>query len=246
MEFIKVLIVDDEYPARMELRYHLDKYKDIKIIGEASNAEEAYQLICALDYDVIFLDIRMPEMDGLELARRLRSLAKSPKVVFVTAYEEHAIEPFGVKAFDYLLKPIDEERLQETVELLRQEIFAQEHKHNNQKKYLQIVPGEKNEATFPIHVHDIFYIYSENENIFIRTYDQKFLTRFTLRDLENRLNPSQFFRPHRCYLINIEKVKEIRPGFHGNYYLIMKDKEQSEIPVSRSNVRKLKSIFHLL
>jgi len=116
---LKALIVDDEYPARMELRYQLSQFPDVEIIGEATNAREAMLLINALDYDVIFLDVQMPGMTGVELARSLKGREVVPKVVFVTAYENYAVSAFEIPATDYLLKPLEPERLAETVQRLR-------------------------------------------------------------------------------------------------------------------------------
>ncbi|MDA8146491.1 MAG: response regulator, partial [Thermaerobacter sp.] len=112
---LKALLVDDEYPSRNELRFRLERYPEIEVVGEAANAREALQLCSAMDYDVVFLDIQMPGMDGVELAQALRAGGKNPKVVFVTAYEEYAVNAFKVRATDYLLKPFDDARLDDTV-----------------------------------------------------------------------------------------------------------------------------------
>ncbi|HHX51453.1 MAG TPA: response regulator, partial [Clostridia bacterium] len=112
---LKALIVDDEYPARKELRYLLEKYPEIQIVGEAANAHEALELIDALDYSILFLDIDMPGFSGLELTRRIKEMAKSPYVIFVTAHEQFALEAFSVDAVDYLLKPIDPSHLDRAI-----------------------------------------------------------------------------------------------------------------------------------
>ncbi|MDQ7789745.1 MAG: response regulator, partial [Clostridia bacterium] len=112
---LRALIVDDEYPARQELRYILGKFEDIEIVGEAANASEALALIKALGYSILFLDISMPGMNGLELGAAIQEMEKPPYVIFVTAYDEYALRAFDVNAIDYILKPIEENRLRMAV-----------------------------------------------------------------------------------------------------------------------------------
>ncbi|HHW44314.1 MAG TPA: response regulator, partial [Desulfotomaculum sp.] len=113
---LKALIVDDEYPARQELRYALGNFENVEIVGEATNAQEALALIKALDYQVLFLDISMPGMNGLELGAAIQELPRQPQVIFVTAYDEYAVQAFEVNAVDYLLKPVDQARLKKAVD----------------------------------------------------------------------------------------------------------------------------------
>lgn len=256
---LKALIVDDEYPARMELRYRLANYPDVEIIGEATNAREALRLIEALDYDVVFLDVQMPGMNGIEVARQLRARPVPPKVVFVTAHENYAVPAFETRAVDYLLKPFEEERLAETIQRLRavapplapekpagEEAGAGEEKDGNKKNnYLQWVLCERDDRQIPLPLADIVYIFSEGYNVFVQTHQERLLTRYTLQELTERLPPTQFFRCHRSYLVNIFQVREISPYFNGAYLLKMKDKAHSEVLVSRSNVRRLKELFSM-
>jgi len=243
MKKLRVLIVDDENPARMELRYYLSKFENIFIVGEACNANEAYQLITAMNYDAAFLDIRMPCMNGIELVQALQSLNNAPKIIFVSAYEEHAIEAIRVKAFDYILKPIEEFKIKEVIHRLDAEISKED--FPLRKAGLEIIPGELRGTIFPVKVQDIIFIYSQKELIYLRVKKgEDLLTRFTIKELEQKMDPSQFFRPHRCFLVNINNVHEIRPGFHSSYILIMGDQSRTEIPVSRKQVRALKEIFN--
>lgn len=245
MKKLRVLIVDDEYPARKELRYHLSMFNNISIVGEASNANEAYQLITALNYDAVFLDIRMPDMSGIELVHILQNMDSAPKIIFVTAYEDHAIEAIKVKAFDYLLKPIEKSKVEEVINRLFIE-FSKEGFPSGKSSYFQMVTGKLRGTIYPVKVEDIIFFYSEKEFVYLRVKQgEDLITRFTIKELEQRLNPAMFFRPHRCYIVNINYVKEIRPSFHGCYTLIMKDKDSTEIPASRGKSKLLKKIFNI-
>ncbi|MFO7171425.1 MAG: LytTR family transcriptional regulator DNA-binding domain-containing protein [Bacillota bacterium] len=252
---LKALIVDDEYPARMELRYMLEKHPDVEIIGEATNAREALRLIEALDYDVIFLDVQMPGMSGIDLAAQLKNRPVPPKVVFVTAYEHYAVPAFALRAVDYLLKPFDDERLAETIQRLREmhggsgqgegdrgEPPARE---GRKGPTLNWVLCERDGRQIPVPLDEIVYIFSEGYNVYVQTYSERLLTRYTLQELTERLPSDQFFRCHRSYLINIYQVRELSPYFNGAYLLRMKDKNHSEVPVSRANVKRLKELFSM-
>ncbi|MDA8212618.1 MAG: LytTR family DNA-binding domain-containing protein [Clostridia bacterium] len=244
MKKLRVLIVDDEHPARMELRYYLGQFDNIFIVGEAGNAAEAYQLITAMKYDAVFLDIRMPDMNGIELVQALQSLDNAPKIIFVSAYEDHAIEAIRVKAFDYILKPIEASKVEEVVLRLNAEISKEGLPARN-PGYLQILPGELKGTIYPVKIQDIVFIYSERELIYLRVKKgEDLLTRFSIRELEQRLDPAIFFRSHRCFIVNINNVNEIRPGFHGSYSLIMLDQNRTEVPVSRGQLKALKGIFN--
>lgn len=251
---LKALIIDDEHPARMELRYRLSRYDDVEIIGEAASAREALRLIEALDYDVIFLDVQMPGMSGMELARHVRGREVPPRVVFVTAHENYAVPAFEMRAVDYLLKPIDDDRLAETVQRLREgqasapppsEESAPPGRGAEKKPLLQWVMAERDEKSIPVPLQDIVLIYSEGYSVYVQTHAERLLTRYTLQELTDRLPTDQFFRSHRSYLVHIHQVKEISPYFNGAYLLKMKDKEHSEVIVSRSNVKRLKELFSM-
>lgn len=254
---MKALIVDDEYPARVELRYQLSRFPDIEIIGEATNAREAQRLIEALDYDVIFLDVQMPGMTGIDLARQLKGREDPPKVVFVTAYENYAVPAFEMRAADYLLKPFESERLADTVQRLRELIGAregqpapapekaEEEEARTERKSLSFLLTEKDDKQIPLPLSEIVFIYSEGYNVFVKTHNDRLLTRHTLQELTERLPADQFFRSHRSYLVSIMQVKEISPYFNGAYILKMKDKEHSEVIVSRANVKRMKELFSM-
>lgn len=261
---LKALIVDDEYPARQELRYVLNEFNNIEIVGEATNAQEAMALIKALDYHVIFLDISMPGMNGLELGMAVQELPSRPYLIFVSAYDEYAVKAFDVNAVDYLLKPVECGRLKKAIDKvfkLTQESMsvaeaaaAKENKAvacdfkidcraAQEQIKIDRIPAEKQGKTVLVAESDLFYAFTELDFVYLKTFGEKLLARFTLKELESRINPQIFFRTHRCYLVNLHKVKEIVPFFNGTYNLVLEDKEKSEVPVSRAQAKKLRKIL---
>lgn len=257
---LKALIVDDEYPARQELRFALSSFENIEIVGEATNAQEALALINALDYQVLFLDISMPGMSGLELGAAIQELPRQPHVIFITAFDEYAVQAFEVNAVDYLLKPVEPGRLKKAIDkvikITQESSFSdppagpepQEPETRSvasQQGQIKIdrIPAEKQGKTVLVAESDVYYAFTEQDYIYIKTFSDKLFTRFTLKELEARLNPSIFFRTHRCYLVNLHKVKEIVPFFNGTYNLVVEDKENSEVPVSRAQAKKLRKIL---
>ncbi|HOV80410.1 MAG TPA: LytTR family DNA-binding domain-containing protein [Bacillota bacterium] len=261
---LKVLIVDDEYPARQELRYALSNFDNVEIVGEAANAQEALALIKALDYQILFLDISMPGMSGLELGAAIQELPRRPYIIFVTAYDEYAVSAFEVNAVDYILKPVEPKRLKKAIDKVikltqetsfaeslvdsREDQVSREREAKSPGQFhsqikIDRITAEKQGKTFLVRESDIFYAFTEQDYVYIKTFSDKLYTRFTLKELEARLNPQVFFRTHRCYLVNLHKVKEIVPFFNGTYNLIVEDKERSEVPVSRAQGKKLRKIL---
>ncbi|HBT47389.1 MAG TPA: DNA-binding response regulator [Peptococcaceae bacterium] len=248
---LKALIVDDEYPARQELRFMLQEFKDVEIVGEATNAKEALSLISALDYTVVFLDINMPGMNGLELSRAIQERPNPPLVIFVTAYEEYALQAFEVNAVDYILKPFEPRRLRQALEKIRK--FLEQGQSPRQLKAgetarpestdarLNRIPVEKDGKTLLLDQNDLYYAYTQDDSVYLKTFAEHYSSRFTLKELLTRLDPKIFFRTHRCYIVNLTKVKEIVPFFNGTYTLILSDKQQSEVPVSRNQAGQLKA-----
>lgn len=266
---LKALIVDDEYPARKELRFLLNKFDNIEVVGEATNAQEALTLIKALDYSILFLDIEMPGMNGLEVGAKVQEMPNPPHVVFVTAYDEYAVRAFEVNAVDYILKPFDEKRLTQTINKIVKITQQQQQQQagavpagapqsdapslvpegislpGQKPQHIKIdrIPAEKQGKTILVNESDIIFAFTEQDYVYIKTYNDKLFTRFTLKELESRLNPAIFFRTHRCYLVNLHKVKEIIPFFNGTYTLIVEDNEKGEVPVSRAQAKKLRKIL---
>ena len=246
---LKTLIVDDEAPARLELRYLLDKIANIQVIGEAANAIEAIELIKALNYDLIFMDIQMPGLSGLEVVATLKEMPRMPAVVFVTAYSEHAVKAFELDAVDYLVKPIDEDRLARTVakaeKLLTSQPATLKPKPAVEKSLIDIdrIPVESRGKTLLLSIKDIVYISSRNDIVFVHTLDNTYITRFTLKNLEERLQSKSFLRVHRGYIVNLRHVIEIVPMYGRSYVLKVRCNQQNEIPVSRRRGQSLKAML---
>lgn len=246
---LRALIVDDEAPARSELRYMLENADNVEVVGEATNAREAIELIRALNHDVVFLDIEMPGLTGLNLAEIILELPQSPAVVFVTAYGEHAVKAFELDATDYLIKPFDEKRLLKTINKIV-ESRKEYHKSgaaSTHKGLLNIgrIPVEKKGKTILLSTQDIIFVDTKDDYTIIHTYDDSYITSFTLKGLEARLQDDAFFRAHRGFIVNLHEVKEIVPMFGGSFLLRVKDSKETEIPVSRRNAKNLRSILGL-
>ncbi|MHB1127398.1 MAG: LytR/AlgR family response regulator transcription factor [Bacillota bacterium] len=248
---LKTLIVDDEYPARQELRFMLSSYDNVEIVGEATSGLEALKLLDALDYSILFLDIEMPGMNGLELGNIIQNRPNPPYIIFVTAYEEYAVRAFEVNAIDYLLKPFDERRLTQSMSkvfrLIEQNQTQEKEKRkktgSGETSKIDRIPVEKQGKTLLISEDEIIFAYTQDDNVYIKNYQDRLVTRFTLKELESRLSEKNFFRTHRCYIVNLNKVQEIIPFFNGTYTLIVDDAKKSEVPVSRNQAKKLKRLL---
>jgi two-component system response regulator LytT len=235
---LKALVVDDEAPARSELRYLLDETGGVEVIGEAGNALEAIQLIKAIPYDVIFLDIQMPGLTGVQLAEVLAGLQRPPAIIFVTAHSEHAVKAFEVRAVDYLVKPVDLERLKDAVSRL---IPVSE----QGPVKIERVPVEKAGKKLLVTVDDILYIMAKDDYSYLHTEGDRYLSTMSLAMLEDKLANSGFFRIHRRYLVNLARVKEVVPMYGGTLLLTLTDANATQIPVSRRRVPALKKALGL-
>jgi len=234
---LKALVVDDEAPARSELRYLLDDAGGVEVVGEASNAAEALQLIRAIPYDVIFLDIDMPGLSGVELAETLTEMEHPPSIVFVTAHGEHAVKAFEVAAADYLVKPVDVTRLKQAIERL---VPAQQ-----AAARVERIPVEKAGKKLLLKVEDIYYVMAKDDYSYLHTDKERYLSTISLAQLERRLEPMGFFRIHRRYLVNLGRVKEVVPMYGGTLLLTLSDPEETQVPVSRRRVPSLKRAIGL-
>ena len=228
---IRALLVDDEAPARSELRFLLQAHPEVEVVGEASGAAEAIELTRDLDYDVVFLDVEMPGASGLETAPHIRERREPPAVVFVTAHAEYAVDAFAVEAFDYLLKPVDPERLARVVERLRE----RSHENAVPVDRVPVVAGGGTELLDPDQIH---YVHAEGDYSRVYTYDRAYLCTSSLGDLEGRLGP-RFARIHRSYLVNLAKVGGVRRAAD-RFRLQLADEARTELDVSRRQSREVR------
>lgn len=235
---LKALVVDDEAPARSELRFLLAECGGVEVVGEASNAVEALQLIKAIPYDVIFLDIQMSGLTGVQLAEVLAGLTNPPSIIFVTAHSEHAVKAFEVKAADYLVKPVELDRLKQAIS--RVEPIAEQ-----APARVERIPVEKAGKKLLVNVEDILYVMAKDDYSYLYTAADRYLSTISLALLESKLEPVGFFRIHRRYLVNLSRVREIVPMYGGTLLLTLSDDAATQIPVSRRRVPALKKALGL-
>ncbi|HSW62213.1 MAG TPA: LytTR family DNA-binding domain-containing protein [Dissulfurispiraceae bacterium] len=250
---IRVCIIDDEAPARRELKFLLGQIDDVEVICEAANGTIGLKKIREHCPDVIFLDINMPGLNGLELSQILAGLPAQPLIVFATAYEQYALQAFDVSAFDYILKPFELERLQKTFAKMRKTLClpgipadtAPALPAVESGTRLLKIPAYKNDRIIPLAPDRILYARAAEGDVLIQTFDGQYMTKSTLNDLEQKLASHGFIRTHRSSLVNLQHVAEIIPWFNGSYKLVMNDRQKTEILVSRYNAKELKKHFDL-
>jgi two-component system, LytTR family, response regulator LytT len=251
---LTTIVVDDEQLACDELSFLLKDFPEIEVIATGSNGLQALELIQQLEPELVFLDVHMPGLDGMGVVRRLREKdIDPPHFIFVTAYDQYAVEAFRLKAMDYLLKPVDKGRLTETVEHARRVI--QEKRAPEAlapaKNGPPAVPRTKllvraNNRNFIVDANDVIYATIDNGLITLVTTNIEGHSNYrTIEDLQANLDRDLFWRVHRSFLVNINRIKEVVPWFKSSYQLRMDDKKHTEIPVSRVQTRRLRELFKL-
>ncbi len=230
---IRALLVDDEVPARDELRYLLGAFKDVHVVGEASSAAEALELSQSSVYDVVFLDVEMPGLTGVAAAPLVRERADPPAVVFVTAHAEYAVDAFAVEAFDYLLKPVDPERLARVVERLR------ERTQENAVPFEKIAVVGASGGSELLDYDQVHYVQADGDYSRVFTYDRSYLSTSSLGELETKLG-SRFARIHRSHLVNLSKVAGVRRPAPDRFCLQLADAGKTELDVARRQSRLLR------
>lgn len=236
---LKAIIVDDEAPARSELRFLLEETEQVEVAAEAANVREAIERLKDVGADIMFLDINMPGANGLQLAEALTRLKYPPYIVFVTAYSEHAVKAFEVNAIDYLVKPVETERLNQAIAKVVQAISAQGRPTSNER-----IPVEKGGKKLLIPADKIHFIMAKDDYSYLHTDTDRFLSTVSLAQLEAKLEPLGFFRVHRRYLVNLSCVSEVDPVQGGTLLLTLQGEEE-QIPVSRRRVASLKKALGL-
>jgi two-component system response regulator LytT len=257
---LTAVVADDEQHARDELCFQLGRIDGVEILAQASDGLQALDDIARLNPDVAFLDVQMPGLTGFEVARRLGEHGFDSHVVFVTAFDRHAIEAFEINAVDYLLKPIEAERLGTAVDRVRKrmqtERTTRSGTNGDLEKLLSLLAERQDrreqlaikvaDRFILIHADDIVHASVEDDVITLVTNSLSGTSNYrTLDELQARLDPAVFWRVHRSHLVNINKVKEIVPWFSRNYLLRMRDAKGTEIPVSRSQTKRLREYLRL-
>ncbi|QED46700.1 LytR/AlgR family response regulator transcription factor [Cytobacillus dafuensis] len=236
-QIIKALIVDDERYSRDELKHLLKSFPSIQIVGEAESGDASIMKTIQLQPDVVFLDVEMPVMNGMEAAKSLMELKKNPLIIFTTAYPQFAAEAFRYEAIDYLLKPYDEELLHKTIHRIEKKLRSQ--RNIKITKSTGKLAVEENGEIFYIEPKYILYMYRDDKVTKIITKSGEFEAKTPLKDLENRLNPYSFFRIHKSYLVNLDYVTRLTPWFNGAYQLEIEGRHEL-LSVSRNYVKSLR------
>lgn len=246
MRTIKVMIAEDEWLARKELSYLLEQEADLELLPNAVNGRELLELVRGWEPQVVFLDIQMPELEGIQAAHLLKAMPQAPLIVFTTAHEDYAVEAFGLNAIDYLLKPYSHQRLKETLGRIRDKLSNPAALSAPPKKTsalagvkwnkLLIAEGDKHVLIDP---ETILYAVREEKIIRIYTTADHYSSKMSLQELEDRLDNYTFFRSHRSYLVNLNGIDELIPWFNGAFNLVLKDAKRTQIPVSRDMAKEL-------
>ena len=253
---LTAVVADDEQLARDELCFLLGQLEGVEVVGQAANGVEALDEIARHAPDVAFLDVQMPGLTGFEVARRLMETGTGPSVIFVTAFDQRAIEAFEVNAVDYVLKPVDSTRLETAVTRARKRLGENVPLQGQLDRLVRMMAGQKdrrdqvavkvNDRFVLVRADDIIHASLVEDSINIVTNQVSGTSNDrTLEELHARLDPEVFWRVHRSHLVNINKVKEIVPWFSRNYLLRMSDAKATEIPVSRSQTRRLREYLKL-
>jgi two-component system, LytTR family, response regulator len=266
---LRTIVVDDEQLAREELCFLLSQLNAMEVVGQAANGIEALRAIEEHGPDLVLLDVQMPGLTGFEVARRLVRAGVDTQLVFVTAYDQHAIEAFEVNAVDYLLKPVEAVRLATAVDRVRRRIQLDRpplatdgsaarkgQRADELERVLQLLAErEGRREQLAVKVADRFLLVQADEVVHVSVEDDVITVVTnslsgtsnyrTLDELQARLDPAIFWRVHRSHLVNINKIKEIVPWFSRNYILKMRDGKGTEIPVSRSQTKRLREYLRL-
>ena len=250
---LKILLVDDEQPARAELRYILSLLPQTEVIGEAADAAQAIALAAECNPDVIFLDINMPGISGLETAGIIRRLVPEAMIVFATAYDEYALKAFEIGAIDYVLKPFADVRIEQTIARLRryQANDRQQAGERVDDILLQVsrpvskLPVEKSGKISLIDYENILYAYTSRGCVRLVTKETELEYQGSLAELEEKLRGSMLRRVHKSYLVNLSQVSEVIPWFKGTYWLKLAGGSATEIPVSKSQIKTIKALLGL-
>jgi DNA-binding LytR/AlgR family response regulator len=247
---VRALVVDDEPLVRSELVYALGRVADDLTIAESDNAAQALALLASEAFDVVFLDINLPGMNGLEAMTVINNLPRRPHVVFVTAYEKHALKAFELAATDYVVKPVSEARLAMTLQRIRNVTISSVAATGaigttDRAPESGRIPLEYEARTLLVRVDEIRYVHASGHVVNAKTLEHELRFRGSLSECASRLEPLGFLRVHRSYLVNPQRVVEIQPFFGGTHILRVDDRAGSDVPVSRSYMPTVRRAFGL-
>ncbi|WP_282937011.1 LytTR family DNA-binding domain-containing protein [Paenibacillus sp. RC67] len=240
-----IVIADDEAPAREELAYLIEQVNDVDTVIQAVGGMDAIKKVKDCTPDLLFLDMEMPDLNGLQVAQVIAELNPQVKIVFSTAYDQYAVEAFKLRAFHYILKPYDDNDVSNVFKELQRVDQGKTVKVQTEtmrpaqmacvKLALEVEGGIKY-----VSPRDVVYISKEGKHVLVHTKDKAYDAAYTLQDLEEKLTPYGFFRCHKSYLIHMEAIVELKSWVNGAYNVIMSDSQQSMVPVSRNYVKDLR------
>jgi len=257
---LSVVIVDDEQLARDELAFLLKDVGDVDVVAQGKNGVEAVSLIREHNPDLVFLDVQMPGLDGFGVIKKLLDKRVTlPKIVFATAFDQYAVKAFEVNAVDYLLKPFEKKRVAQSVQKVRAKLESASGSSDKLETLVRMLESQKPQASkilikaggrlFLVNQKDIGFASIEEGVITVVTSGPNGMEGQsncrTLEELLDSLDSNLFWRAHRSYLVNINRIKEVVPWFKSSYQLRMDDKKQTEIPVSRAQTKRLRELFGL-
>lgn len=251
---IRALIVDDEPLARRSIRRFLDRGRGIELVGQCGDGKSAVEAIRTTKPDLVFLDVQMPEMTGLEVIREIGPDAM-PVTIFVTAYDRYAIHAFEANAIDYLLKPFGKQRFDLAVKRAKERIagklnltdlrsvLASLEQDQGRQVYVDRLTVSENGRILLINVIDIDWIAAAGNYAELHTGSRKYEVRQTLTSLEQKLNPREFLRIHRSTIVNVRRIKEIQPWFHGHHLVILQGGQELRMSRYQREVAKMLGIL---
>ena len=257
---LSAVIVDDEQLARDELAFLLKNVGDIEVVAQGKNGVEAVQLIREHNPDLVFLDVQMPGLDGFGVIKKLLDRkVPLPKIVFATAFDQYAVKAFEVNAVDYLLKPFDKKRVAQSVQKARAKVESSGPSSDKLETLMRMLESQRTPTSkillkaagrlILVSQKDICFASIEEGTITVVTAGMSGMEGQsncrTLEELLDSLDSNLFWRAHRSYLVNINRIREVVPWFKSSYQLRMDDKKQTEIPVSRAQTKRLRELFGL-
>ncbi|MCS2170668.1 LytTR family DNA-binding domain-containing protein [Scandinavium sp. TWS1a] len=244
---MKVIIVEDEVLAQQELTWLIKEHSQMEIVGTFDDGLDVLKFLQHNKVDAIFLDINIPSLDGVLLAQNISQFAHKPFIVFITAWKEHAVEAFELEAFDYILKPYQESRIVTMLQKLENSWQHQSGSNSNaanpqrENDTINLVRDEK---IFVTSIHDIYYAEAHEKMTFVYTRHESWVMPMNITEFCSKLPAAHFFRCHRSYCVNLNKIREIEPWFNNTYILRLRDLD-FQVPVSRSKVKEFRQLMHL-
>ncbi|MFH0736073.1 MAG: LytTR family DNA-binding domain-containing protein [bacterium] len=244
----RTLLVEDELPSMERMKHLLSKFPEIEIVGQAEDGLTAVKLILDLKPDLIFLDICLPELSGFQV---LEQITHHPKVIFVTAHDKYAIKAFEENAVDYLLKPTSEERIKKAIDKLKlindkfdPQLLSILKNMIDKDRYPSSFSVKLKEEILLVPINSVYWFYSADKYVFLQTFEHVYFLDYTLRELEEVLDPNKFLRIHKSIIVSTEHMNKIKKSFTGKYSAVMNDIEKTSLEIGRTYLPLVKERYH--